>query len=184
MVLGQELTPAAVAQLGQLHRRADDVGEQNGGQHAIGLDLVPLATLPQAAEEALCMAADLLRADPPAVIVTRKPDEARAKHVLCDVPPSLDRDDPVSHGMQGVGALIDERTWRTSMSLFMAKSAAAAPGLELVSTHLRHQGFALSSPAMLGEYRVSHSSSHASVPNRSDAPSMTRRHTSGVGAHG
>src|SRR5215204_5461901 len=83
-----------------------------------------------------------------------------------------------------VGELIDERTWRTSIFMFIRRSASSAPGLELASTHLRHQRFASWSWAIDGEKALSDSSSHSFVPKRSDAPSIAAPHSSGEGAHG
>src|SRR4029077_12615742 len=52
MVLGDQLAPAAVAEVGQSGGGADDVGEQDRGKHAIPFDDIPLAALPHAAQEA------------------------------------------------------------------------------------------------------------------------------------
>jgi hypothetical protein len=50
VLLGEQVAPTAVAELDQFRRRADDVGEENGREHAVGLDDVPLATIPHLAE--------------------------------------------------------------------------------------------------------------------------------------
>src|SRR4030095_15109295 len=81
VVLAEQLAPAVVAELGPLRRRTDDVGEQDGGQHPVGLDDVPLAALPEAAEEALDLPSDLFGTDPPAMILARKLNELRTRHV-------------------------------------------------------------------------------------------------------
>src|SRR6266508_155260 len=45
VVLREQLAPAAVAELGQLRRRADDVGEEHRRQHSLWLEELPLAAL-------------------------------------------------------------------------------------------------------------------------------------------
>src|SRR5919204_3812731 len=42
----EQLAPGAVAELSRLRRRADDVGEENGGEHAVRLALLPAAGVP------------------------------------------------------------------------------------------------------------------------------------------
>ncbi len=39
MVLGEQVLPGAVAEFGRLGSGADDVGEEQGGEHAVGLHL-------------------------------------------------------------------------------------------------------------------------------------------------
>src|SRR5581483_8469844 len=45
MVPLDELAPASVPQLDRLRRRADDVGEEDRGEHAVGLGRLPAAAL-------------------------------------------------------------------------------------------------------------------------------------------
>src|SRR5215213_11378070 len=83
-----------------------------------------------------------------------------------------------------VGELIEESTWRTSIFMFMRRSASSAPGLVLASTHLRHHRFISASWAIDGERSSSVSSNHSSVPKWSDPRSIVARHSSGEDAHG
>ena len=46
MVLLQELAPGAVAELGRLRGRADDVGEEDGREHPLRLGFIPAVRLP------------------------------------------------------------------------------------------------------------------------------------------
>jgi hypothetical protein len=68
VVLGEQVAPTPVAELDQFRRRADDVGEENGREHSVGLDDVPLVTIPHLAKETLGALSDLLRANPSAVL--------------------------------------------------------------------------------------------------------------------
>jgi hypothetical protein len=81
----EELAPCPVAELHRLLRRADDVGEEDGGKHAVRLDDVPLAPLPDAGQEALDLACDLLRVDEVRVVVAGQFDELRAGGPVRDV---------------------------------------------------------------------------------------------------
>src|SRR4029453_8282529 len=85
VVLGEQVAPTAVAELDQFRRRADDVGEENGREHAVGLDDVPLATIPHLAEKTLGMLSDLVRANPPAVLCPGESYELRSGDMARDV---------------------------------------------------------------------------------------------------
>jgi hypothetical protein len=61
VVLAEHLPPAPVAELGRLRGGSDDVSEENRRQHTIRLDLVPIAMLPNAVQERLDLADDLVR---------------------------------------------------------------------------------------------------------------------------
>ncbi len=64
VVLLEEFAPSAVPEFGQLRGGAHDVGEQDGGENAIGLDDVPLAPVRDATQEPLDFSRYLLRLDP------------------------------------------------------------------------------------------------------------------------
>ena len=59
----EELAPCLVAEVHRLLRRADDVGEENGGEYAVCVDDVPLASLPDTTQETFHLPSDLLRLD-------------------------------------------------------------------------------------------------------------------------
>ena len=60
MVPLEQLAPAAIAELGRLRRRADDVREQNGGQNGFGLRVLPTTRIMNSKEEALDLVAEAL----------------------------------------------------------------------------------------------------------------------------
>ena len=129
----EQLAPAAVAELGRLCGRADDVGEEDGREHAVGLGGIPAAALADSGEEALDLVA---RAAPDRrerhVPLARQLDEARAGNLVGGVAGR-----PRSAGSSSV-------RWRTSVGTrivgstcadvdlaFICSSALIAPGLAL-----------------------------------------------------
>jgi hypothetical protein len=57
VVARKELAPGAVAELGRLGRRVDDVGEKNRGENALGLTLLPTSSRPDLGENCSISAA-------------------------------------------------------------------------------------------------------------------------------
>ena len=81
----EQLAPTAVAEFGHLLGRTDDVGEEDGRQHAIGLGRLPLAGL-EVGEEPLDLCEERFRvALPRGEVVAGKLDEPRAANVLGEV---------------------------------------------------------------------------------------------------
>ncbi len=58
----EELPPRAVAELRCFRRRADDVGEEDGGEDSVGLAFLPTAGVPDVLHEALELDVDLVAA--------------------------------------------------------------------------------------------------------------------------
>src|SRR5262245_29592862 len=63
MVARQELAPGTVAELRRLRRGANDVGEENGREHALRLGLLPAAGLPDLREKPFELVPDQRSAD-------------------------------------------------------------------------------------------------------------------------
>jgi hypothetical protein len=59
----EHFPPGAVAELRRLRGRPDDVGEQNGGENAIRLFVLPAAGLPDVREETLDLCGDATTGD-------------------------------------------------------------------------------------------------------------------------
>jgi len=75
MVALDEVAPACVSQLGHLLRRADDVGEEDGGEHPVKVSLLCTYT----GEEALDLPDDRVAIGCPSeVVMTWQADESRA----------------------------------------------------------------------------------------------------------
>ena len=91
----EEHTPLPVAQLDGPISRADDVGEQHGCEHAVGVDLDR-----GAGERELDLAEQrLFVAGVVQVVVTRKLDEARVRNALREITPVPDFDQAVTGPM-------------------------------------------------------------------------------------
>ena len=121
VVLLDEVAPAPVPELRRLRGRADEIGEEHGGEHAIA------ACLPRATRQELPNLGDrLVWVEPRDVIVRRsstyvapanRPSEkARVLHVTHLSPAAW---------TMSVGTLIAGTTWRTSMSNAMRMNASA-----------------------------------------------------------
>src|SRR5919197_291292 len=78
----EQLAPAPVAELHRALRRADDVGEEDGREDAVGL-----GRRPRPGQELLDLVHDLVGVDPRDVVVPGQLDEACARDVLGDVAP-------------------------------------------------------------------------------------------------
>ena len=63
-----ELMPLAVAELDRLLRRADDVREEHGREHAVDLRLLPGPLVPDSPQELLDRVDDLVGVDPGRVV--------------------------------------------------------------------------------------------------------------------
>ena len=113
VVVRQQALPAAVAELGRQLRRADDVGEQDGREHA-----ARLGRRPNAGHEVLDLGDDrVLVAGPDQVVGAGQLDVLRAGDVLGEVPSVLDAEARgASRWMTSVGTRIVGRTSRTSLS--------------------------------------------------------------------
>ena len=116
---------------GQPLARADDVGEQDGGEHAVGSALFPTAGLPDLGQEARFRT--IVTAVCPGGEHARRRAARRAgtgdRARRCSASPRLH----IGRGCVdvSVGTLIAGSTWRTSISLFITASASTAPGLAL-----------------------------------------------------
>ena len=101
----EELPPASVAELRRLRGRADDVREENRGEDAVGLALLPPAGLPHLLHEPADLALDELCCRPAEgeVADSGNLDETCRRNVRSDVARNVDRDDRV------LGAVQDER---------------------------------------------------------------------------
>src|SRR5208282_64091 len=88
----QELTPTPVANLGEMRRRRDQVGEQDRREN-------PVAALgpPRTREELLNLIQDRVGVtDPRNVILSRKLDEGRARHLGGNPSPFLHSGVPIA----------------------------------------------------------------------------------------
>ena len=96
VVRAEELAPAAIAELHGPLRRADDVGEENRGEDAVGL-----RGGPRPGHELLDLVrerVDVTGGDP--VVVTRQLDELRAGDSCGEIPPLLDGDVAVARPVE------------------------------------------------------------------------------------
>ena len=144
----EQLAPAAVAELDGPLGRADDVGEEDGGQHAVGL-----RHRPRAGQELLDLVGEL-------VDVRRRRSSGRRREARRTSRPgswtaryrpsaTLTSWSPV-RWRTSVGTWIVGRTSRTSMYEFMRRRAAAAPGLAARRRYCSRFRTNCSSPTRLG----------------------------------
>ena len=95
----EEVAPAAIPEGGGLLRGADDVGEEDGGEHPVGLGAVP-----DAGQELLDLVEDRVRVVRPGqVIDAGQLDEPGSRDLLGHVAAAADRERPIA------GAVEDER---------------------------------------------------------------------------
>ena len=96
VVVSQQRSPTLVAELGGQLRRTDDVGEQHGRQHAVGVRLARLA-----GEKRLDLGEqEVAVSRPVGMAVTFQLDVGRAGHVLSEISAVLDGDQRVALAVQ------------------------------------------------------------------------------------
>jgi hypothetical protein len=101
----EEVPPAAIAEARGLLRRADDVREQHGGEHPVGLGAVP-----HAREELLDLVEDRVGVLPPGhVVLARQLDVPRPRDPPGHVAAALDLEGAVADAVQDEGRHADRR---------------------------------------------------------------------------
>ena len=80
VVFLEQLAPAAIAEVCRPRRRADDVGEENSCEGAVGLALLPAAGLPDLGDETLDLFSDHV---PHAPATEREVADSRQFHETC-----------------------------------------------------------------------------------------------------
>ncbi len=104
------LPPGAVAERGGALGRAHDVGEEDGGQHPVGLGLLPGARLPDLGQEALLLIRVRGRCLPgDQVPAAGQLDEARSRNAIGHVLGYADGDDRVLGSMDDESGYADRR---------------------------------------------------------------------------
>lgn len=122
----EELAPAPIAEGGRALRRAHDVHEEHGRQHAVRLGRVARAD-----EELLDLPEHGLGvAEPGQMVLAGELNVACGGNVPTEVTPLLDTNEPVAGWwMTRAGTVMADRMARTSISAAIRKRSIAAAGL-------------------------------------------------------
>ena len=123
VVLVEEGSPARVPEILHPLGRADEIGEEDGGQHAVGS-----AHGTRPGEELLDLVEDLVGVDGHEVVVACELDVARARDLLGDVAPLLDLHVEISGAVQHERRAADAREQLTDVRLRVHQDQVARAG--------------------------------------------------------
>ena len=151
MVLVQKLAPAAIVELGHPLGRADDVREQYGRQHPVGLELFPLSGLDLGAEPLDLCEEGVRVADGRGEVAAGKLDKPGAGNLLGEVASAANVESRQLRAVQDEGRYSDRREHASDVDVEVhTRVIAEGAGADAQAKGARERG-----PLLLGHVGIS-----------------------------